>query len=133
MFNLFMLYRYLSKSRDLQDPTDPYTMAYQALEQFVKILDQLESWGESVRTEDSLEYEDTQTIHDLIMRGHKTALCELNDGSSAKALLDFAASSVNLVNDYEAIMVGLDTLRAQQIDDAKALEEGLGEIEDHPF
>lgn len=117
---LFALYRYLSRNQDHKDENNPYTVAWRRLDALLGIQKELDYWGRYIIDYGGINWEDADVIKDRIIQGCKTVLCEASDGSSAKALVDFAATHVNLAcTDYGAIMIGLEALRAQQIEELK--------------
>jgi len=130
MSELFTLYRYLVQNRDADE--NPYNDTLRALEAFLNILTELESWGKNIANYGSLDWDEALVVTDKIVQGHKAALCARHNNDAVAAVVNFAASHVSL-GEYEALILALTKQKELEEKAYKEAEEALGDLDDHPF
>jgi hypothetical protein len=127
---LFTLYRYLVHNQDKSDESNPYTHALHALESFLNILIELDTWGKDIANYGGLEWDEGTTITDTIIDGYKTALCAIHNNDAVATLTDFATSHVGLEK-FGDLIAALQ--KEKEAEEKARKEDHLGDLDDHPF
>lgn len=132
MSALFTLYRYLAQNQDTSDEGNPYSDTLRALEPFLDMLTELESWGKNIANYGSLDWDEALIVTDKIINGHKAALCAKHNNDAVATLTDFAMSHVDLEKVGDLI-AALQKEKEAEEKARKEAEEALGDLDDHPF
>jgi len=128
MDDLFTLYRYLVRT---SNDDDSYALALAALEPVLDLVSSLTSDGRWIRDQGGTEWEYASAMAQTIINAHKAALCKHADGS-LEAVVDFAQTHITL-KDIDKLIDALQSQKQTLLEFKRIEDEGLGDLDDHPF